>query len=67
MVTAMLLAHLVGDFILQFDSVARWKSESFTGVVVHSLIVTAVTPLFGLAVDPAWWPWLLVKACWDEQ
>lgn len=60
MVTAMLLAHLVGDFILQFDSVARWKSESFTGVVVHSLIVTAVTLLFGLAVDPAWWPWLLV-------
>lgn len=60
MVTAMLLAHLVGDFILQFDSIARWKSESFVGVVVHSLIVTAVTFLFGLAVDPAWWPWLLI-------
>jgi len=59
MVLAMLLAHLVGDYILQWDSLSRWKSEAFGGVLVHGFIVTAVTLLFALPFDPSWWPWAL--------
>ena len=59
MIIAMLLAHLVGDFILQWDSLARAKSESLKGVLFHGLIVSAVTLIFALAFDPNWWPWAL--------
>jgi hypothetical protein len=59
MVLAMLLAHLVGDYILQWDSLSRWKSEAFSGVLVHGLIVTVVTLLFALPFDPSWWPWAI--------
>ncbi len=59
MVIAMLLAHLVGDFILQWDKLAYWKSVSYAGVLVHCLIVTLCTLAFGLVTDPSWWPWLL--------
>jgi uncharacterized protein DUF3307 len=57
MIIAILLAHLVGDFILQWDSLARAKSESLKGVLFHGLIVSAVTLLFAVAFDPSWWPW----------
>lgn len=59
MVLAMLLAHLVGDYILQWDNLSRWKSEAFGGVLVHGLIVTAVTLLFSLPFDQDWWPWAI--------
>lgn len=55
MVSAMLLAHLVGDYILQWDSLASWKSRELRGVMVHCLVVTAVTWLFSLPFDPTWW------------
>jgi hypothetical protein len=55
MVVAMLLAHLVGDFILQWDGLARWKSKEFKGLVVHGLIITVVTWLFILPFDATWW------------
>lgn len=55
----MLLAHLVGDYILQWDNLSRWKSEAFGGVLVHGLIVTAVTLLFALPFDRGWWPWAI--------
>ena len=57
MVLAMLLAHLFGDYILQWDSLSRWKSEKMSGVLVHGLIVTCVTVLFCMLIDPNWWPW----------
>ncbi len=59
MVLAMLLAHLVGDYILQWDNLSRWKSEAFGGVLVHGLIVTAITLLFAIPFDPSWWPWAI--------
>lgn len=59
MVSAMLLAHLVGDYLLQTNAMARWKSESLKGVLVHGSIVLVVTVLFALPFDPAWWPWAL--------
>lgn len=46
MFLAMILAHLVGDYILQWNQLAVWKSREFKGVVVHALIVSFVTWLF---------------------
>lgn len=59
MVSAMILAHLVGDYVLQTDAMARWKSQSLGGVFIHGSVVLAVTVLFALAVDMHWWPWAL--------
>jgi hypothetical protein len=59
MVWAMVLAHLIGDYILQWDSLAMWKSRELKGVLAHSLVVLVVTWLCALPFDPGWWPWVL--------
>lgn len=58
MIIAMFLAHLVGDYILQTDRLAIWKSKHISGVLVHCMIVAAIT--FGFAALFAgsvstWW------------
>lgn len=60
MVISMLLAHLVGDFILQWDDLARWKACSIKGVTVHALIVLIITALFALPFKPFWWQGVLI-------
>jgi len=60
MIIAMLLAHLVGDYILQWDTLAAWKARSVTGAAAHGSIVLAVTLLFAVLIDPAWWPWAVL-------
>jgi len=60
MVIAMYLAHLVGDYILQWDALARWKNRELKGVLAHGMIVLAVTWLLSLPFDAGWWPWALV-------
>jgi hypothetical protein len=62
MVSAMFLAHLVGDYVLQWDSLAGWKSRELKGVVAHCLVVTAVTWLISLPFDPTWW-WGVLFIC----
>jgi hypothetical protein len=57
MIIAMLLAHLVGDYILQGDALARRKSREIKGVLLHGGIVTATAVLFALPFDAAWWSW----------
>jgi len=52
----MFLAHLVGDYILQWDSLAAWKSRSLAGVLAHGSVVFLVTWLFSLPFNPGWWP-----------
>jgi hypothetical protein len=59
MVVTIFLAHLVGDYVLQGDSLARWKSRELKGVLTHGLIVGAVTWLLSLLIDPGWWPWAI--------
>lgn len=59
MIIAMYLAHLVGDYILQWNSLAAWKSRSMKGVIVHCLVVFAVTWLFILPFNANWWPWVI--------
>lgn len=59
MIIAMFLAHLVGDYILQWNSLAAWKSREMKGVIVHCLVVLVVTWLFILPFNPDWWPWVI--------
>ena len=59
MVISMYLAHLVGDYILQWDSLAAWKSRNIQGVAAHCLIVSFVTLLFALPFNPFWWQGVL--------
>ena len=56
----MFLAHLVGDYVLQWDALAQWKAREFRGVVVHSLILFITTLLFALPFDPTWWSGILI-------
>lgn len=60
MVISMLLAHLVGDFVLQWDALAQWKAREVKGVVVHGLIILVTTSLFAWSVDPSWWQGVLL-------
>jgi len=60
MIIAMLLAHLVGDYVLQWDALAAWKGRAVKGALCHGSIVLAVTLLFAVLIDPAWWPWALL-------
>lgn len=54
MFLAMILAHLVGDYILQTNRIALWKSRSLLGVTVHCTLVYGVTWLFAIPFQPAW-------------
>ena len=60
MIIAMLLAHMVGDYVLQWDALARWKGVAIKGAVFHGSIVLAVTLVFAMLIDPGWWPWALL-------
>ncbi len=60
MPAAILLAHLIGDYILQWDDLARWKSREFRGVLVHGTIVWLATWALSALFDPGWWPWALL-------
>ncbi|MGC9395825.1 MAG: DUF3307 domain-containing protein, partial [Anaerolineae bacterium] len=55
MLTMLILAHLLGDYLFQFDFLARWKSRSLWGVVAHGGIVTLTTIACASLVDPGWW------------
>ncbi len=57
MVLAMLLAHLVGDYVLQWDNLALWKSRSIKGAFAHGLVLLTVTIAFALAIDSQWLPY----------
>ena len=59
MIAAMFLAHLVGDFVLQWDRLARWKGRAWQGVVAHGAIVWLVTWAVSAVFDRGWWPWAL--------
>jgi len=39
MLAAMLLAHILADYVFQGDGLARWKSERLSGVIAHGGIV----------------------------
>jgi hypothetical protein len=59
MIVAMFMAHLPGDFVLQWARLAQWKSRELQGVLFHGLAVTAVTWLFALPLATNWWQGVL--------
>jgi len=59
MIAAMIVAHLLGDYVFQTDGLARWKQRSLWGVMVHGAIVTLMIWLCSLPFDPHWWPYAL--------
>ena len=62
MVIAMFLAHLVGDYVLQWDALAQWTSRELRGVIAHSIVLFAVTPFFAAPFDmDRWWGVLLIS------
>lgn len=64
MIAAMILAHLVGDFILQWNSLAAWKARAMKGVLVHCLVLTAVTVTITFLIDPTFLPWaVFISIC----
>lgn len=60
MFTMLLLAHLLGDYVLQFNALVHWKTRSLWGVVAHGVIVATVTLIAAVLVAPAWWPYALL-------
>ncbi len=64
MITAMFLAHFVGDFVLQWDKLAQWKGRSYLGVLAHCLVVFLTTWLFSVPFGPEFWPWVLFICGW---
>ncbi len=60
MLYAMLLAHLLGDYLFQTGAIARWKARSLMGVLAHGGIVTATALVCAASVDPSWWPYALL-------
>lgn len=55
MLTMLIFAHLLGDYLLQFNFLARWKARSLWGVVAHGGMVTLTTLACAGLVDPGWW------------
>ena len=60
MLYALLIAHLLGDYVFQIDAIAKWKSRSVLGVLVHGSIVTLCTLACVALFDAAWWPYALL-------
>lgn len=60
MFTVMLLAHLLGDYVLQWNELALWKARSLWGVLAHGGIVTATTLVCTALTAPEWWPYALL-------
>mgnify|MGYP000359689101 CR=1 FL=1 len=56
---AMILAHLVGDFMLQTDKLAAWKNRDVRGILTHGSVILVVTGFFALPFDPFWWQGVL--------
>lgn len=59
MFAMLVIAHLLGDYVLQFNFIARWKARSLWGVAAHGGIVTVVTLLGAALIDVTWWPYAL--------
>ena len=60
MLYLMFLAHLLGDYLFQTDSLARWKARSLMGILAHGGIVTLTTVVCAALVSPRWWPYAML-------
>jgi len=60
MVYILILAHLLGDYLLQTQRIVRWKSRSLVGVLAHGGIVTVTTLFCATLIDAKFWPYALL-------
>lgn len=60
MVYVPFLAHLLGDYLFQWEGLARWKARSLLGVLAHGGIVTLTTLVCAGLVLPSWYPYALL-------
>lgn len=56
----LITAHLLGDFVLQPNSLVRWKQKSWKGSLVHSLIITCLSLIAILPYLGNFKAWILV-------
>jgi hypothetical protein len=54
------VAHLLGDFVFQSNSLLAKKYKSWTGTLQHALIITLFTALVLFPFWGAWHTWLIV-------
>jgi hypothetical protein len=54
MLQAMLLAHLLGDYVFQGDRIVAWKGRSLWGLLAHGAIVSAIAWLCSLLFALDW-------------
>lgn len=60
MLTIMILAHLLGDYVLQWNRLALWKGRSLWGVLAHGGIVTGTALVCTALAAPSWWLYALL-------
>lgn len=60
MLHVMILAHLLGDYLFQWEHLVRWKERSLKGVLAHGVIVTLTAIGCALLTAPTWWPYALL-------
>jgi hypothetical protein len=56
----LLLAHFVGDFVLQFDEVYKVKQRGFHGALIHYFIIILSFILFTIPFLGHWQVWLVI-------
>ncbi len=55
----LLLAHMIADYALQTDWIARRKLQGWPGLLVHFAIVTVASGILIAGMIPYWWGWTL--------
>ncbi|MCS7222798.1 MAG: DUF3307 domain-containing protein [Anaerolineae bacterium] len=56
----LILAHMIGDYVLQTGEIARNKAEGWRGLLLHVTIVTLVSGVLVMGMFPYWWAWVIV-------
>ncbi len=56
----LLLAHMLGDYVLQTGRIARQKTQGWSGLLWHVSIVTLTNIALTADILPLWWIWSLV-------
>jgi len=56
----LLLAHMLGDFVVQPLVLVAMKRKGWRGIIIHSAIVTAFTAALAWGQFPHWWAWTLL-------
>lgn len=59
---ALLLAHILADYVFQPDALVRWKVRHIYGLLAHGGVVFLLTLVLSLPYSSTWWPYALLVA-----